>query len=97
MVEMDMIVLTANRVDMDMTIRLIINMLEMDMIMLIINMTDMDMVIKLIINIVEMDVIIGLMISIVDVGVIKQIMEDMESIDTSVAIKGIILMVMVAT
>ena len=44
-----------------------------------------------------MDVIIGLMISMLDVGVIKQIVKDIGSIDASVAIKGIIFMVMVAT
>ena len=37
------------------------------------------------------------MISMVDVGIIEQIKKDMESIDASVAIKGIIFMVMVAT
>ena len=60
-------------------------------------MVDMDIIIKVIINIVEMDVIIGLMISMVDVGMIEQIMKDMGSTDTLVAIKGIIFMVMVAT
>ena len=77
---------------MDMIIRLIINMVETDMVKLIAN-----MVIRLIINIVEMDLIIGLMISMVDVGLIKQIIKDLGSIDASVAIKGIIFMVMVAT
>ena len=42
----------------------------------------MDMII-LTINIVEMNVIIGLIISMVDVGVIKQIMKDMGSVDES--------------
>ena len=54
-------------------------------------------IIKLIINIAVMNIIIGLMISMVDVGVIKQIVKDIGSIDASVAIKGTIFMVMVAT
>ena len=97
MMEMVMIILIVNMGDMDMIIRLIINMMEMVMIMLIVNVVDMDMIIKLIIYIGEMNVIIGSMISMVDVGVIKQIMKDMGSIDASVAIKGTIFMVMVAT
>ena len=92
-----MVILIINMIDMDMIIRLIINMMEMVRVMLIVNVVDMDMIIKLIINIGKMNVIIGLMISMVDVGVIKQIKKDMGSIDASVAIKGIIFMVMVAT
>ena len=84
-----------NMEDMDMIIRLIINMIEMDMIMLIINMK-MDMII-LTINVVEMNVIIGLMISMVDVQVNKQIVKDMRSADASVAMKDTIFMVMIAT
>ena len=53
--------------------------------------------IMLTINIVEMDVIIGLMISMVDVGVIKQILKDMEWVDASVAMKDTIFMVIIAT
>ena len=81
--------------DMDMIVRLIINMIEIDMIMLIINMK-MDMII-LTINVVEMNVIIGLMISMVDVQVNKQIVKDMRSADASVAMKDTIFMVMIAT
>ena len=84
-----------NMEDMDMIVRLIINMIEMDMIMLIINMK-MDMII-LTINVVEMNVIIGLMISMVDVQVNKQIVKDMRSADASVAMKDTIFMVMIAT
>ena len=40
---------------------------------------------------------IGMMINMVGVGVIKQVMKDMGSKDTLVAIKGIIFMVIVAT
>ena len=97
MVEKDMIILIVNKVDMDMTIRLIINMVEMDMVKLVANMVDVDMIMKLIINTVEMNVIIGLMINMMDVGVIKQIMKDMGSIYASVSIKSTILMVMIAT
>ena len=78
-VEVDMIMLIVYVVDMDMIIRLIINIVEMDMVKLVVNMVDMHIIIKVIINIVEMDVIIGLMISMVDVGVIEQIMKDMGS------------------
>ena len=84
-----------NMEDMDMIVRLIINMIEIDMIMLIINMK-MDMII-LTINVVEMNVIIGLMISMVDVQVNKQIVKDMRSADASVAMKDTIFMVMIAT
>ena len=56
----------------------------------------MDMI-MLTINIVEMNVMIGLMISMVDIAVIKQIMKDMESVDASVAMKDTIFMVMIAT
>ena len=109
MVEMDVIIMIVNMVDMDMIIRLIINMMEMDMIIMIVNMVDMDMIIRLIINMMEMDmvmrtinivemsIIIWLMISMVDVGVIKQIMKDMGSVDASVAMKDTIFMVMIAT
>ena len=82
---------------MGMVIRLIISLVEMNMVKLVVNMVDLDMIIKLIINTVEMDVIIGLMIGMVDVGVVKQIMKDAGSLDTSVAIKGIIFMVMLTT
>ena len=109
MVEMDMIIMIVNMVDMDMIIRLIINMMEMDMIIMIVNMVDMDVIIRLIINMMEMDmvmltinivennVIIGLMISTVNVGVIKQIMKDMGSVDASVAMKDTIFVVMIVT
>ena len=59
-------------------------------------MVDMDMVIKLIISIVEMNAIIGLMINMVAVDH-SQIIKDMGSIDTSVAIKGTIFMLMTTT
>ena len=45
---------------------------------------------------VEIDVIIGLMISMMDVWVIKQIMKGVGSIDALIATKDIIYMVMVA-
>ena len=51
----------------------------------------------LIISVVEMNVIIGLMISMVDVEVIKRIVKDMRSGDASVAMKDTIFMVMIAT
>ena len=54
-----------------------------------------DDMIKLIISIVEMDVIIGLMISMVDVGGGRT--DNERSIDALVAIKDIIFMVMVVT
>ena len=47
MVEMDMIIMIINMVNMDMIIRLIINMIEMDMIIMIVSMVDMDMIIRL--------------------------------------------------
>ena len=56
----------------------------------------MDMI-MLIISVVEMNVIIGLMISMVDVEVIKRIVKDMRSGDASVAMKDTIFMVMIAT
>ena len=71
MVEMNIITLMVNMVDMDMTIELIIDIVEMNMVKLIINMEDMDMIIKLIVNILETNVMIGLMVSIVDKGLIK--------------------------
>ena len=43
-----------------------------------------------------MNVIIGLMMSMVDVEVIKQILKDMGSADTLVAMKDTIFMVMIA-
>ena len=97
MVEMYMIMLIVKVVDMDMIIRLIINMVEMDMVKLVVAMVDMDMIIKLIINIVEMEIIIKMMISMLNVGVIEQKIKDMGSIDASIAMKGIIFMVMVPT
>ena len=96
MVEIDMTILIVKMVDMDMTLGLIINIVEMDMVKLIAKMVD-HTIIKLIIRIVEMNEIIGLIIDMVDVGVIKQIIKDMGSIDASVAIKGIICMVMTTT
>ena len=44
-----------------------------------------------------MNVIIGLMMSMVDVEVIKQILKDMGSADTLVTMKDTIFMVMIAT
>ena len=99
----------VNMMDMDMTIRLTINMMKMDMIIIIVNIVDIDMIIKLIINTIEMDmvmlninivqmnVIIRLMISMVNIGVIKQIMKDLESVDAPVAMKDTIFMVMIDT
>ena len=49
------------------------------------------------INVVEMNVNIGVMISMVDVEVIKRIVKDMRSADASVAMKDTIFMVMIAT
>ena len=56
----------------------------------------MDMI-MLTINVVEMNVNIGVMISMVDVEVIKRIVKDMRSADASVAMKDTIFMVMIAT
>lgn len=53
--------------------------------------------IKLIISIVDMDVIIRMMISMMNIGVVKWILKSVGSIDTSVIIKSIIFMVMVDT
>ena len=76
----------------------------MNMILIIVNMVDLDMheadnqhdemdMVMLTINIVEINVIIGLMISMVDVEVIKQIMKDMRLRDPSVAMKDTIFLV----
>ena len=56
----------------------------------------MDMI-MLTISIVEMTVIIRLMISTVDVEVIKEIKEVMRSVDASVAMKDTIFIVIIAT
>ena len=56
----------------------------------------MDMI-MLIISIVEMTVIIRLMISTVDVEVIKEIKKVMRSVDASVAMKDTIFIVIIAT
>ena len=50
--------LIVNVIDMDMIIRLNINIMEMDIVKLVVNMVDKDLIIKLIINIVIMNVII---------------------------------------
>ena len=49
--------LIVNVIDMDMIIRLNINIMEMDIVKLVVNMVDKDLIIKLIINIVIMNVI----------------------------------------
>ena len=50
--------LIVNVIDMDMIIRLNINIMEVDIVKLVVNMVDKDLIIKLIINIVIMNVII---------------------------------------
>ena len=49
------------------------------------------------INITEMNIIIELMINMVDVEAFKEIMEDVGSVDASVAMKDITFMVMIVT
>ena len=55
----------------------------------------MDMI-KLTIHVVEMNIIIGLMISMVDVQVIKQALKDMGSVHAPAAMKDTIFIVMIA-
>ena len=50
--------LIVNVIDMDMIIRLNINIMEVDIVKLVVNMVDKDLIIKLIINIGIMNVII---------------------------------------